>query len=135
MHTLNETFADIVAGEIADLALENLGGVISGMFIGQTREVSSGDAGKRVFDFNVEMRETRQRVDDLLRAGLVGEAETYMNLRREFLEENGVHIRKLNQAYFAFFGNYALLPQSSSSIGPQMRELRDLVPELKDFVA
>ena len=134
MHTLNETFADIVAGEIEDLALENLSGVLPGMFLSQTRVARSGDAGERAFDFSVEMREIRQRVDDLLRAGSVAEAETYMDLSREFLEENGVHIRKLNQAYFAFFGNYALLPQSSSSIGPQMREMRDLVPDLKSFV-
>ncbi len=134
MHTLNETFADVVGSEIAELALQKLGGVPPSTSPARPRPASAEDVPDRDFDFDGEMRETRQHVDELLRTGSVEEAEDYMERRRRFFVENGAYIRKLNQAYFAFHGNYALLPQSSSPIGPQMIELRGLVPNLKTFV-
>ena len=53
--------------------------------------------------------------------------------RREFVE-NGYHIRKLNQAYFAFYGSYAESPASSSSIGDQLNRMVELSPDFKTFV-
>ena len=65
----------------------------------------------------------------------LSELRTALQERREDYSLSDAKLnRKLNQAYFAFFDSYALLPQSSSSIGPQMREMRDLVPDLKSFV-
>jgi hypothetical protein len=58
------------------------------------------------FDFGAAMHETRIRVDELLAEGRVEEAEAYMEERRRLFIENGYGIRKLNQAYFAFFGGY-----------------------------
>ena len=58
------------------------------------------------FDYNAEMNETRVTVDELLAAGDIEEAETYMAERRELFVENGYAIRKLNQAWFAFYGGY-----------------------------
>lgn len=59
-----------------------------------------------VFDFRgAEMRQTRLRVDELLAAGKINEAEQYMEMRRQFWEY-GYHIRKINQAYFVFYGSY-----------------------------
>lgn len=58
------------------------------------------------FDFGAAMHETRTRVDELIAAGLVEEAEAYMEERRRLFVENGYGIRKLNQAYFAFYGGY-----------------------------
>ena len=80
------------------------------------------------------MRETRLQVDDLLMSGEVEAAEIYMEQRRREFVENGYHIRKLNQAYFAFYGSYAESPASSSSIGDQLNRMVELSPDFKTFV-
>ncbi len=54
------------------------------------------------FDFSVQMHETRVKVDELLAAGKIEEAEAYMEARRLVFWEHGYRLRKLNQAYFAF---------------------------------
>ena len=90
-----------------------------------------GDDG---FDFNEEMQRTRLRVDELLEEGKIEEAEAYMEERRLVFEEHGFHIRKLNQAYFAFHGTYADSPSSVSPIGDQLHEMHELVPDLGDFI-
>jgi hypothetical protein len=88
------------------------------------------------FDFRAEMRETRVRVDDLLAQGRIDEAEQYMEQRREMFVENGYQIRKLNQAYFAFYGSYADEPGATGSdpIGPALRELRYYSDSLADYI-
>ena len=86
------------------------------------------------FDFAAEMRETRLTVDDMLAAGRIEEAEAYMEERREIFVENGYPIRKLNQAYFAFYGTYADLPAAVSPIGDQVKRFRELVPDLGEFL-
>ncbi len=48
--------------------------------------------------------------DELLAAGKIEEAEAYMEARRQVFWDNGYAIRKLNQAYFAFYGAYADVP-------------------------
>src|SRR5262249_35075887 len=88
---INETTADTVGAEIGN-ALMLRGGVEP------PRTASSG----RATDFSVRMRSIRQRVDELLRAGDVEEAERYMEDQRQLLAADGYRIRKLNQAYFAF---------------------------------
>ena len=90
--------------------------------------------GNMEFDFSKEMRETRLHVDDLLISGAVEAAEVYMEQRRMEFVENGHHIRKLNQAYFAFYGSYAESPASSSSIGDQLNRMVELTPDFKTFV-
>ncbi len=81
------------------------------------------------------MHATRVRVDELLAAGRVEEAEQYMEERRALFVENGYMIRKLNQAYFAFYGSYADQPGATGSdpIGPALRELRYYSPSLHDL--
>ena len=88
------------------------------------------------FDFRAEMRETRVRVDEMLAAGQIEEAEAYMEARRLVFVENGYRIRKLNQAYFAFYGSYADEPGATGAdpIGPALRELRYTSASLKDFI-
>ncbi|NDJ35015.1 MAG: hypothetical protein GYB64_10135 [Chloroflexi bacterium] len=88
------------------------------------------------FDFRAEMRETRIRVDELLAEGRVAEAEAYMEQRRQIFVENGFNIRKLNQAYFAFYGSYADTPGATGAdpIGPMIRELRYYSPSLAEFI-
>ncbi len=76
---------------------------------------ATGPTAAPRFDFNTEMRETRVRADELLAQGRIEEAEAYMEARRVQFVQNGYPIRRLNQAYFAFYGSYA----SSSSGGAQ----------------
>lgn len=139
MVTLNETFADIVGRELGnrarvvlfnetdDLALP----VIASSPLPSENGVGDGDTE---FDFNAEMRQTRLRVDDLLTEGKISEAEKYMEERRQIFIENGHYIRKLNQAYFAFHGTYAESAASSSPIGGQLHDFRDLLPDLRTFI-
>ena len=70
------------------------------------------------FDFRAEMHATRVRVDMLLAQGQVEEAETYMEARREVFWDAGYHIRRLNQAYFAFYGAYADEPGGAAGADP-----------------
>ena len=86
------------------------------------------------FDFNRLMRQTRLEVDRLLAEDQIEEAEAYMESQRRLLVEHGYHLRKLNQAYFAFHGAYATSPASVDPIGPQMRKLRAASPSLKAFL-
>lgn len=85
------------------------------------------------FDFRREMRETRLHVDRLLEAGLVETAETYMEGRRRYFVGQGYSLRVLNQAYFAFNGNYGMSAASSNPIGPLLRQLRDESDSLAHF--
>jgi len=88
------------------------------------------------FDFRMEMRKTRVRVDELLAQGKIEEAEAYMEKRRQEFVAHGYYIRKLNQAYFAFHGAYADEPGAAGAdpIGPAVRELRARSPDLHTFV-
>ncbi len=91
------------------------------------------------FDFRAEMHETRVTTDGLLAQGKIEEAEIYMETRRLFLWENGYKIRKLNQAYFAFYGAYADEPGGAAGtiedpIGDAVRKLRSQSPSLADFL-
>jgi hypothetical protein len=89
------------------------------------------------FDFNSEMHTTRVMVDNLLAQGKVQEAETYMEARRVFFWDHGYHIRKLNQAYFAFYGAYADQPQGAAGadpVGTAVRLLRAKSSSLADFI-
>lgn len=90
-----------------------------------------------VFDFRAEMHETRVTVDEMLAEGKIEEAETYMENRRQFLWENGYQIRRLNQAYFAFYGAYADQPggaAGSDPVGPAVRQLREQSTSLAAFI-
>ena len=80
------------------------------------------------------MRKTRERVDELLSAGKVEEAEAYMEERRLVFVEQGHNLRKLNQAYFAFYGSYATSPSSGNPIGGQLEWLRGQSSALRDYL-
>ncbi|MCA9902662.1 MAG: hypothetical protein KC547_02300 [Anaerolineae bacterium] len=80
------------------------------------------------FDFGAEMNETRIEVDRLLAAGNIDAAETYMEKRREVFVDNGYLIRRLNQAYFAFYGGYQTGAPGAGGedpIGAAVQRLRD----------
>jgi len=90
-----------------------------------------------VFDFRAEMHATRVHVDALLAEGRVEEAEAYMEAQRLIFWDHGYAIRKLNQAYFAFYGSYAdspIGPAGEDPVGAAVRELRSRSASLIEFV-
>ncbi len=131
--TMNETVASLMEEELSLVLEKRYYPEIYAQRMEASREAEERvEAGE--FDFNAFMRETRLRVDELLAAGKVEEAETHMEERRRELVEKGYYIRKLNQAYFAFHGSYATAPTSVSPIGGQMKELRKRSPSLAHFL-
>ncbi|NPV76113.1 MAG: hypothetical protein HPY59_07015 [Anaerolineae bacterium] len=140
LRTMNETTASIAETEIARLLLEKY---YPEVLPPLPSPASSPQPQGRipleepVFDFNAEMHETRITTDALLAEGKIVEAEAYMENRRQFFFENGYQIRRLNQAYFAFYGAYAAEPGGSAGtdpVGPAVRALRSQSPSLVDFV-
>ncbi len=106
----------------------------------QTPATDAGSATppEPAFDFQREMRITRERVDALLAQGRVAEAEAYMEARRQVFWEHGYRIRKLNQAYFAFYGAYADSPAGGAAgedpVGAAVRALRAQSPDVGTFL-
>jgi hypothetical protein len=83
------------------------------------------------------MHETRVQADALLAAGKIDAAEAYMEQRRQVFWDHGYPIRKLNQAYFAFYGAYADVPGGPAGedpVGPAVRALRKQSASLTVFL-
>lgn len=135
LRTINETIASIVGEEVGRRVIERFYPEFVPLLpidLPSTAPEEDPDA----FDFDSEMRITRIRVDELLAMGKVDEAEEYMEERRQFLWKNGRRIRKLNQAFFAFYGAYADTPgeQGDDPIGPALLALRGDSADLRDFM-
>ena len=128
MTSINETAADIGGDEIGMLVYQRY------YAHPESHAVSPAATSQPAFDFNKEMRQIRVTVDQYLAQGQVDEAERYMERMREYLAQNGYYIRKLNQAYFAFYGTYSDTPGSVSPIGGYLEELRQESPSLGDFI-
>jgi hypothetical protein len=126
--TMNETLASIVGKEIGDMVYQSY------YSQNETGQDVPGETGKG-FDFNGEMREIRKVVDSYLARGEIKQAEQFMEQKRQYLATNSYYIRKLNQAYFAYYGNYADSPISISPIGVELKELRSRSASLKDFLS
>lgn len=129
--TINETVANIAGRELADLVSQRY-------HLPEPQQKEADEATtlpeEETVDFDEVMRKLRLDVERLLGEGKIDEAEALMEETRRFLAGHGHHIRKINQAYFAFHGLYADTPASSSPIGPKMLELRRLNPSLGDFI-
>ena len=134
MMSLNETVATIAGKELGHMAYAALTGSPVSTPSPEGVPATPQDAEPPAFDFRAEMQETRKRVDQLLAAGRVEEAEAYMEERRQLFVAHGYLLRKLNQAYFAFHGTYATGPASVSPIGGQVQELRSESGSLGDFL-
>lgn len=88
------------------------------------------------FDYAREMGATRARVDFLLWQGMVEAAETYMAAKQRKFARNGYPIRKLNQAYFAFYGGYQGEPGAGGAdpTGPAIEGILARSATLEDFL-
>jgi len=56
-----------------------------------------------------------------------------MEQKQQYLASMGHYIRKLNQAYFAYYGTYADRSTSISPIGLDLKELRSQSASLEGF--
>jgi len=143
LRTMNETTASIVGGEVGTLVLQRFYPELADasssplQLTSTTSDSPHPDGETPPFDFRAEMHTTRVTVDEMLAEGKIEEAEAYMEARREIFWENGYTIRKLNQAYFAFYGAYADVPGGAAGedpVGPAVRELRAQSRSLAEFV-
>lgn len=143
LRTMNETTASIVGGEIGALVMKRYYPELIPASDMDLQLASAKPAAPRPegdtphFDFRAEMHTTRITVDKMLAEGKIEKAEAYMEMRREIFWQNGYTIRKLNQAYFAFYGAYADIPGGAAGedpVGPAVRALREQSASLADFV-
>ncbi len=142
IRTMNETAASIVGNELGDLAMRKYYPELTRVTPqdhqpASIRPVVPPPDEDLPFDFRAEMHATRVRTDELLAAGKIEEAEAYMESRRQVFWDNGYPIRKLNQAYFAFYGAYADEPGGAAGedpVGPAVRALREKSGSLADFL-
>jgi hypothetical protein len=139
---MNETTASIAGAEIALLLLDNFYPELAvqnhlGSIEHESGPIPPGGFPLPEFDYQTEMHITRVYVDGLLAEHKIEEAEAYMEQRRQVFWENGYQIRKLNQAYFAFYGAYADVPGGTAGedpVGPAVRLLRSQNSRLADFL-
>jgi hypothetical protein len=119
---INETTADLVGQEVAARAASSVG----------ERPRPASSAPDRTL--NDTLRRIRMNVDTLLARGEVEDAEEYMEQERLGLLAQGYAFRRLNQAYFAFHGNYAEGPAASTEIPDTLREVRAESSSLGEFI-
>ena len=124
---MNETLAGMLGKEIGEIVYKKYYAYPYG-------GVSQNLVTAPEFDFDREMREIRRTVDSYLARGEIEPAEEFMQERREYLVTKGYNIRKLNQAYFAFYDTYADSPTSINPIGTELRTLRAKSDSIKDFL-
>ena len=85
-----------------------------------------------------EARRLREAGDEAGAEAKIEEAEAYMEMRRRLFVEHGYAIRKLNQAYFAFYGAYADEPLGGAAganpVGSAVQALWKRSPSIKAFL-
>ncbi len=143
LRTMNETTAAIVGNEVGALVIERFYPELKPAAFSPTTLISlplnqPADYAHETFDFRAAMHETRVHADELLAQGKIDEAEKYMEARRAIFLKNGYLLRKINQAYFAFYGAYADTPGGAAGqdpVGPAVRALREQSASLADFIS
>lgn len=133
LRTMNETVADIVGDEVARRVLERFGDPTAAS--GDGSEGSADEARDLRARRDETLRELHLAVDDLLARGRIAEAERLMEQTREELASAGIAIRRINQAYFAWFGTYAARADSIHPLGEELRALRARIGSLTLFLA
>ncbi len=120
--SMNETLAGMIADKI--------GGKVYARYYSDANERIGTVKTKSDFNFDHEMKETRENVDLMLEAKRVNEAEQYMESRRLLFVQHGYKMRKLNQAYFAFHGIYG---QDPCAVSPVYNDMSRLMESYMDF--
>ncbi|MBI5668830.1 MAG: hypothetical protein HZC41_12560 [Chloroflexi bacterium] len=135
---INETTANLFGREMSRLVLARYyPDLLPPESRGEQPSVPAEPAEPPAFDFGREMDITRRTVDRLLGAGQVDKAEAYMEERRQVFVANGYSIRKLNQAYFAFYGGYQSGEPGAGGedpVGPAIQAIRDASPSLHAWI-
>ncbi len=140
LRTMNETSASLAGKEIAlGVYAQYYPQFLPKPVIVQenTTEEPTKPAQPPAFDYRAEMHATRLKVDALLADGKIEQAEEYMEQRRIYFWDNGYHIRKINQAFFAFYGAYADVPGGAAGtdpVGPAVVSLREQSSSLAAFL-
>ncbi len=137
--SINETSAVLVERALAPKVLRRFYPEAIPAGVGEAHLAAPLRQQPLAFDFRAEMRETRLQADELLAAGKILEAEAYMEQRRQLFVKQGYAIRKLNQAYFSFYGAYNAdrggAPASGRDpIGPAVQALFDRSTNSHDFL-
>jgi len=141
LRTINETTASIAGVEIGEQMIAKYYPAL--VVPKQVTDSSKDEVNppqtneETVFDYRAAMHETRVNADSFLALGKIKEAEEYMAARRLIFIENGYNIRKLNQAYFAFYGAYADTPGGAAGedpVGGAVRSLRAQSDSLSQFI-
>ncbi|MFN2118703.1 MAG: hypothetical protein ACK2U0_20045 [Candidatus Promineifilaceae bacterium] len=134
---INETVASLVDQELGTMVVERYYPEYLPLPQLETQETPQPETEEPVFDFQTELANTRIYVEELLTEGKIEEAESYMEEQRQVFWEQGYRIRKLNQAFFAFYGAYAAEPggaQGENPIGPMLRDIREHTSTVRDFL-
>lgn len=126
--TINETVADLVGDELATLALERWGDPTI------TSELPSAKSASATLEIDTILRGLRVEVDALLMIGQIEKAESRMEEVRLDLCDRSFCLRRINQAYFAWFGAYAARPDATDPLGGQISTLREVSHSLTDFL-
>lgn len=148
LRTINETTASIVGAEVGELVIRRYYPELVPPEPEQvdidmdesnaiSPEIVPFENEPDLFNYRKEMHTTRIHVDEILAAGKIEEAENYMEEQRKMFWENGYPIRRLNQAYFAFYGAYADTPGGAAGedpIGPLVRTFRQQSQSLSEFL-
>ncbi|MBI3968223.1 MAG: hypothetical protein HY329_21510 [Chloroflexi bacterium] len=125
---MNETAADVAGSELGAVAYRRGFGT-------QPATAETVPVASPPNRLNAELRRVRQRVDELIERGEVGAAEEYMRSERDRLESEGLYLRRLNQAFFAFYGNYAEGPGGGPDpVVSDVKTLRRRAASLVAFV-
>jgi hypothetical protein len=137
LRTMNETTASILGEEIGRLVLQRYYPEYVPASAPERVESDEAESEPSAFDFRAEMYETRVNVDRLLAQDEIEQAEAYMEQRRILFWEKGYRIRRLNQAYFAFYGAYADQPGGPAGedpVGAAVRALWAISDSPADFL-
>jgi hypothetical protein len=134
--TMNETVANLVGSEIAAAVVARW--PLPAADTPSEVQPSQPPAPAPTVDSGAVLRDLRGKVDALLANGKIDEAEALMTQTQQEMQAEGVYIRRLNQAYFAFLNLYAGQagsPVATSPIGPEIDELRRRSGSLERFMA
>lgn len=132
--TINETVADIVGEELVADILAKWADPTRSPVTPTATPTSTPAARADALDPNATLRDLRREVDALLAAGDIEQAEARMEAVRVQLADAGFRIRRLNQAYFAWYGTYAARPDATDPLGAQLREVRARTGSLIAFL-